>query len=357
MNHISRVGVLAKPRADNTDYDRWQTADIAIFVKSCSYDDAMESARRILLQERWDILSVNLCDLLIEQRVREQGGKVYELYKEALSEGHSIIVFPRHFGAGPDGIPTIRSPRVTESFMDKVVADVGGCRLEADGKSRMVDYRIEDWLFEMKDLQREGLLQPDRQKKLAELFRPYTTFNEPMHLNPEVLEEVERQRYYDIIGSPIQGQVKSASKQIRATKERLGSKSLQGGIIYLNTGYGSFPQDEFGPLVERFVRKDTTQIAAVLAISTWSVTNGFLSNTYFKAYPPKPEQGIVRQLQEAFSHRFEQAMTKLVTGELDPSDQLSDPLSPLTFNIEGLDFSWLPPELSASWWQEGQSSS
>lgn len=349
MGQVSRVCVLAKPSQGNADYDQWQTANIAVFVKACGRDEAMESARQVLRSERWEILRVSLCDLLIEQRVQEQGGEVWLLYQQALSEGHSIKVFPKHFGAGTGKYPTLRPPRVTEAFVDQVVADIGGCRLEPDGKTRLVDYRIEEWLFELKDLQREGLLHPDRQKKLAELLQPYKTSDEPMNINPEFLDETDRRRYFDIISGPIQGQVKSASKQIRATKARSGSKSLRGGIIYLNTGYGSFPEAEFGPLVERYVGKDTTQIEALLAISTWSVTNGLDSYAFFRAYPPQPEQAVVRRLQEAFSQRFEQAMTKLMTGQLGPSDQLSDPLMPLTFSVDGLDFAWMPPEVPASW--------
>jgi hypothetical protein len=351
MDQISRVWVLAKPSQGNPDYKPWQTANVAVFVKASNREGALKSAREALNREGWEIIRVDLSDRLLEQRVQQQGGEVWNLYQQAQSKGYGIKVFPKHFGAGPDGIPTIRPPRVTEAFMDQVVTDIGGCRLEADGATRLVDYRIEDWLFEMKDLQQEGLSQPDRQKKLADLFQPYMTSDDPIQINPDVLDDTERSRYFDIISSPIQGQVKSASKQIRATKGRLGSTTLRGGIIYLNTGYGSFPEDEFGPLVERYARKDTTQIEALLAISTWSVTNGFDSYVYFRAYPPEPEHGVVQRLREAFSHRFEQAMTRLVTGQLSQSEKLGDPLTPVVFNVDGLDFAWLPPEVPATWRQ------
>lgn len=352
MDLISRICVLAKPRHNHPDFKEWQTANIVVFVKANSREDAIDSARQILEQERWDVLRINLCDRLVEARVQEQGGEVWDCYQKANADGHAIKLFPKHFGAEAEGMPTIRPPRVTEAFMDQVVASVGGSRIETDGKTRLVDYRVDDWLFELKDLQEEGLMQPDRQKKLAELFRPYMTDDVPYRIDPAILSETERHRYFDIISSPIQGQVKSASKQIRATKERLRLDSLRGGIIYLNTGYGSFPEEEFGPLVERYVRKDTTQIEAVLAISIWSVTNGFDSNIFFSAYPTDPQHAIIRRIQDSFGQTFEQAMTKLVTGQLNSSEQLSDPLKPITFAIDGLDFAWLPPELPASWLKE-----
>lgn len=42
--------------------------------------------------------------------------------------------------------------------------------IQADDENRVVDYLIGDWLFELKDLQEEGLQQPERQKKLANSF-------------------------------------------------------------------------------------------------------------------------------------------------------------------------------------------
>jgi len=233
--------------------------------------------------------------------------------------------------------------------MDHVVNDVGGHRFEEDGKSRMVDYRIDDWLFELKDLQEEGLLKSGRQAKLARLFRPYATPGDSLRIDPAILTDQEQRKYFDIIASPIQTQVKSASKQIRASRARFSGESLRGGIIFLNTGYGSFPADDFGPLVERYVKKDTTQIEAVLAISTWSVTNGFDSYVYFKAHSSEPEESVVLRLREAFGTRFEQAMTRLVTGRLDQDESLSNPLTPVAFDVEGLDFAWMPPDVPATW--------
>lgn len=166
-----------------------------------------------------------------------------------------------------------------------------------------------------------------------------------------MLDEDEHRTYVDIISSPVQGQVKSASKQIRATKERLGG-NLRGGLIYLNTVYGSFPPDQFGSLVERYVRKDTSQIKAVLAITTWNVTNGFDSEVFYYMHPHDPEHEVVRRLQNAFGPLFIDAMTKLMQGSLDPETALADPLQPRAFVVDGLDFAWMPPELPPTWLRE-----
>ncbi|MGC4002294.1 MAG: hypothetical protein QM811_03760 [Pirellulales bacterium] len=174
-------------------------------------------------------------------------------YEAALASGSEIRVFPDHFAPGKSGIPAILPMRITESFMDQVVQDVGGERIPTDDENRIVDYLIEDWLFELKNLQEEGLHQPERQKKLAKLFARFLSDGLPVQIDPAVLDEADRREFFNILSSPIQPQVKKASKQIRSTRGLLNREDLKGGIIYLNTGYGSFAPDEFGPLVERYV--------------------------------------------------------------------------------------------------------
>ena len=346
---ISRVGVVAKPAPNHSQFKEWEIAQVILFVKADTKETALALGRKILDREHWEVLHVEICDRLYEERVRTEGGEVWEFYKIAQSQGSAIRVFPKHFGAGSAGIPTIRPPRVTESFIDTVIADIGGKRLDTDEKNRTADYRINEWIFELKDLQEEGLQRKERQQKLAELFAPYAEPGTHFQLDPSVLTALDQRRFFDIISSPIQGQVKSASKQIRKTKDGLGNQGLRGGLIYLNTGYGSFSPDEFGPLVERYVQKDTTQIEALLAISTWSISNGFDSYVFFNPYPKNSPHEVVRQLQNAFSQRFSEALTKMIQGTLAPGTQLANPLTPVAFTVNGLDFAWQPPIAPLPW--------
>lgn len=266
---IGRISVTAKPASTNREYNQWETADVVIFVKAEYPDEGMVRAREYLKRERWELLQVDIVDRLIESRMRQSGGELWELYQQAQRDGIAAKVFPRMFGAGRQGIQPIRPPRVTEAFIDRVVLDVGGERLVTDDKNRIVDYRIGDWLFDLKDLQEEGLLKTERQQKLAALFKPYITPGKPFQIDPELLNETERRKYHDILSGPIQTQVKSTSKQVKSTREVLGMPELKGGVIFINSGYGSFPHEEFGPLVERFVRKDTSHVEAIFCISTW----------------------------------------------------------------------------------------
>ncbi len=164
----------------------------------------------------------------------------------------------------------------------------------------------------------------------------------PVVLDPAVLTDEERTRYFEILASPLK-KTRDAGRQIKSTKAVLNDQSLRGGLIYLNTGYGSFPHAEFGPLVEQSVRRHTSQIEAIFAVSTYTETNGFDSWIYYETHLSKPEHEILLRLREAFGVRFEEAMTKLVTGQLPANAQMADPLTPVTFNVQGLDFAWMPP--------------
>lgn len=305
-------------------------------------EETLARAREVFRREKWEVLEVQLCDQLIESRVREQGGEMWSAYEAAVADGSAIRVFPNNFSAGKSGIPAILPMRITESFMDQVVADVGGERIPTDDENRIVDYLIEDWLFELKDLQEEGLQQPERQRKLAKLFARFASPGLPVQIDPAVLDETERREFFNILSSLIQPQVIKASKQIRSTRGVLNREDLKGGIIYLNTGYGGFSPDEFGPLVERYVRKDTTQIEAIFCVALWNETNGFESYVFYRTFPEKPSIAVVEKLQKAFALRFEEAMTQLVRGTLPSSVVFAEPLTPVTFTVDGVDYAWQP---------------
>lgn len=346
---IRRVSVHAKPAATHKEFKQFETANIVFFAWASSEEEALLQVRAYLKLHQWELLQIELSNILTIPPRRAASPEMNAFIDEAMSNGFAARVFPKNFAPGREGIPVIRPPRVNESFIDRVVLDVHGERLQTDNENRIVDYRIGNWLFDLKDLQEEGLLKPERQEKLANLFAPYLTPPLPFQIDPQVLNESERRKYFDIISGPIQTQVKSTAKQIKSTRDLLAAPNLKGGIIFLNTGYGSFPPDEFGPLVDRFVKKDTKQIEAVLCISTWAVTNGFSSKIFFKAYPENPDIPEVATLQQAFGNRFEEAMTQLMLDEIPKASERLDPLAPVCFSIKGLDFSWLPPEIPSNW--------
>jgi hypothetical protein len=353
---IQRIIVKAKPSKTNKDFEEWETASICVFIAEKDEDVAVEKAVAEIRSRQWEVIRFELKSSLIKDRVREVGGDVWAAYQVAEQKGLYFGVFPDHFGAGRNGIPTIRPPRISEKFIDAVVSDVGGQRLDEDGTNKTADYLIEDWLFELKDLQEEGLEHKNRQTKIVNLFEPYFPSGSRISIFPEILTHKDQLKYFDIIGSPIKPQVKKASAQIKNTKTTLKLDHAKGGLIYLNTGYGSLPHKLFEHCVERYARKDSNQFKAIVCISTWALSNGFESMMYYAFYPPNPKIEVVEKLRVAFAKRFEVAMTSLITGNLPPSQEMANPLKPIVFNAEGFDLYWEPPVLPKSWIKEKETS-
>jgi hypothetical protein len=124
---------------------------------------------------------------------------------------------------------------------------------------------------------------------------------------------------------------------------------LLGGIILLNTGFGTFPHDEFARQVERYARKDSKQFFAVVSISVWSHTNGFDSYVFYKFSPEDTQCSEVVALRDAFDKRFDQMMTDMVRGNIPETSERATPVKPIAFNSKGIDLAWIPPKMPLPW--------
>ncbi|MEJ2184023.1 MAG: hypothetical protein P8Y66_10965, partial [Nitrospirota bacterium] len=181
---------------------------------------------------------------------------------------------------------------------------------------------------------------------------PYFPNQSQILLDASVLSQNDYRIYLDIISRRIPSQVKSASKQIRSTRDMLKNPNLKGGIIILNTGYSSFPHNEFAKQVELYARKNSSQFSAVVSISVWMETNGFDSYIYYKMSPENTQIDEVSKIKHSFGDLFEQMMTNLIRGSLSESEPRSIPLKPLAFHHEGIDFYWSPPYIPFPWENE-----
>ena len=347
--NVQRFIIKAKPSKTNNRYYEWQTASVCLFIAENDKTIALAKAKNEMLKNHWEIIKFEDKSTLIKERVREINDEVWKAYKQAEKEGVFIKVFPDHFGAGSKIFSKLRPPKINEEFMTMVVTDAGGNKINEDDKNKLADYLIDDWLFELKDLQQEGLEDKNRQLKLAKLFEPYSPLNNRISISPEILSDCDLLKYYDIMSSPIKSQVKKASKQIKSTRNILNNKNLKGGIIYLNTGYGSLPHEQFEWSVNRYIQKDSNQFESAICISTWSLTNGFDSMIYYSFFPEKTGNKTIEKLRFYFSKRFENVMSNLIKGKISDGQTLSEPLKPLVFSVEGLDFYWEPPVLEKTW--------
>lgn len=98
----------------------------------------------------------------------------------------------------------------------------------------------------------------------------------------------------------------------------------------MNTGYGSLPPTLFEHLVERYARKDTTQIDDQVCISAWVLTNGFDWQIQFKFYPSDSPKPVIRKLRMAFCKVLDETMTVWARSGFKPSRDCLLPLKPLS---------------------------
>ncbi len=346
---IGRIIFRAKPTRSHPALKEWETADVVVFVMAESRDEVAYKAKEKLNREHWEPIEIQMCDRLVDELVRSEGSEFIALYEEAIKSGVAIKVIPRQWPRSARGHLPILPIRLSESFVDKVVERIGGFRLTEDGASRTADYRIGNWIFEHKELQEEGLLQDSRQQKIRQVVQDHLDDNQPLKLDPAILDPGDQQRLRDIMGSPIQKQVKSASKQIRSTIKMLGEDSLKGGLIYINTGYSSIALDDFGPMVERYVKKDTSQIEAFFCASVITATNGFDTQIMHTTYPSHGGESVIESLRSAFEIEFEDMISSVLRGELPPGTSYQQPLAPVSFATQDNMIVWDPGEVEASW--------
>lgn len=345
---VQRFFFFARPAKNHPKYFEWQTAHICVFIAENDKQNAFEKAKQKAASERWVIISVEQKSTLIEDRVREAGGEVWEAYQQAKVTGVFFREFLRHTLAGSKkGPTTVLVPRLTEKFMDGVVERAGGRRLTAEEsnheRSRNADYLLDDCVFELKILEAEGLEVGTRQERLAELFRRPVAPDSTVLLDPFELSEADRRKYMDIVGGPIQNAVKSASKQIRSTKEHLGKADMRGGLIFLNTGYGTLSPKLFACLVERYATKDTSQVDVTVAISTWMQPASLGGTMMFEFSPHEPSDITAKKIRDAFWERANEFMTAFARSGFRQEGEMVTPVKPIAFEVGGIIFSTVTP--------------
>jgi hypothetical protein len=329
-----------------------------MFVPEVDLELALAKARKELDRRHWAFIKYEDRSTLIEARVRNEGGAVLEAFEEALRGRIFFKVFVDAFGSGSKDRQMMLPARITEKFIDEVVLKAGGKRLNiadiAPGV-RNADYLLGRYIFELKDLQEEAMTKGTHQEKLARLFRPYARGKTSFAIDSSILSKPDFREYLNILGRPIQGHVRSAAGQIKETKKLLGRNDLLGGLLLLNTGFGTYPHDEFSAQVERYARKDTSEFSAVISVSAWSQTNGFDTFAFYKISPDEPQEEEIAAFQKAFDDCYMAMMTKMVQGTL-PDDATSAPSRrSIAFAVDGVDFAWEAPRIPLPWERGAQS--
>jgi hypothetical protein len=342
---IHRFVLACRPAPTNRSYLPWQTAELVVFVADHSKPSAWEKLNELLVQHRWLLIETKQRATLYKDRVQEAGGEMWKAYQVAEQRGYWIQVFSNHFAPGKKPLAVLM-PRLGERFFDQMVELAGGRRLSTEERNndqtRNADYRLDDFIIELKDIQEEGMEKPERQQKVAELFLPYFPAISEIIIDPSILSSDDRRRYLEIIGEPISRSIKSAAEQIKATKTHLRAPALRGGILVVNTGYYSLEAEMFNELVRHSARHDTRQIELITSINLTFTTDGFNSHMIAQVFPKESGLPAERRLVDAFPRVMDKHMTEMVTsGPVRPEDATPVP-TPISFNYKDRLFRFMP---------------
>lgn len=167
-------------------------------------------------------------------------------------------------------------------------------------------------------------------------------------LDPFLLNREDGEKYLDIVGTPIKKRILSASKQIKATVERLGPDKYKGAVILLNTGYSSIPHRFLEYLANRYASKDTRSVDVVISISSWTVTNGFDSRIDFAFSPHESDNLHLKDLCGTFWEQIENLMTEWARSGFVQTNNSQEPMGPISFEHENKTFTLGSPKLEST---------
>ena len=230
---------------------------------------------------------------------------------------------------------------LSEADIDAVIKAAGGDRAHPDADRRetpSADYILVEALIELKLLDDEGLAKPERQEKLAALFRDYGHVQPVVVLDRELLP-AEAQRHYDrILEGPIKSAVAKSRKQLRQSRADHPSVSTS-VLLVVNNGYTALDHDALLRMVAHRARNDTEAIDGVVVGGCYFYSDSF--DSYFLwplEYLPinvgRPFVSFER-LKNAWNTFAERFMTSVMLEEMSPNSLIKGPTIDTQFDLDG----------------------
>lgn len=207
---------------------------------------------------------------------------------------------------------------LNEPDLDSVVEEAGGRRAHPDADKREevgADYVLGSTVIELKLLDEEGFGKPERQAKLAQLFKPTQPERPVVVLDPDLLPDTEQRRYRNIIEQPVKGVIAKAKKQLVQTRSELPETT--GSVLWIfNNGYTALDHETLEALAANRVRQDTSNIDGVIVSGCYYHSDGFdsvflwpCSYVPIRVDHPFPEFEAVQEQFQGFANQF---MTELM---------------------------------------------
>jgi hypothetical protein len=248
-------------------------------------------------------------------------------------------------------------PKITESFIDKVIAKVGGRRLKGNEKREGVlnaDYLLPGAVLELKIIEEEGLEKRSRQDKVKKLLTDNYILPKEVDIDIKRIPDEIKPEYRKILSGPIKTAVKKAAKQIKETRVQLKRELDLGILLAVNNGYASLPHDEFENLVLSTARRDTSQIDFIVCSSPEHHQGDFDTYVFLSTHCYPIQGGLSYpksdELIQGINDVFGEAMTLMMRNQMDPKlwDNNLPPVTDIYFDGDDVRFIRKAPEVPDS---------
>lgn len=240
------------------------------------------------------------------------------------------------------GLPSFRMRRLTEAEIETVVIRAGGKRAHPDADRRSLrgaDFVLGTSVIELKILEDEGLDKPERQQKLANLFRERFPSRPTVVLDRGLLDAKGQRAYDRIVEGPVKTAVNSARQQLQQSRSEHNATSTVLWVI--NNGYSSLSHSALIELVARRARNDSSDIDAVVVAGAYFYSDTFDS---FFLWPinctpihlDKSFQDF-ETLRDAWNGLANERMTALMR-EPATADDTKGPVVDISFQSDGVTY-------------------
>ena len=271
-------------------------------------------------------------DPLMQEYLIGREAEIRQTYECAKTNGYALIYFVNPLDSSR---PMPATPRFSESDFEEVIVGCGGSKIpESDKKTP--DFLIGNVVLELKDIQHEGLYNPEKRRSISRIFKDYT--HDFINLNPECDYGQFTSSYHNLIRNSIENHVKKAGKQI---KEFQSSNAINvAGMILLNTGQYSLPYITFKEMAEYILLYKTSTIEFILLFSQVNQSNGFDSYSIFhqEFIGKVPDNVLV--LKGGIDGLIDKKMTEMVSGTFIGETIKSQ--EPISFFSDNKIFFWNP---------------
>ena len=242
---------------------------------------------------------------------------------------------------------------LTEVDLLQIVEAAGGYRAHPNAYQRQApsaDFILNEAIIEMKTLNEEGLCKLERQKKLANLFKPLYPDRPVVVLDRNNLSKELQKKHDRIVEGPIKSAVASAKKQLAQSRKEISETSAS-ILLVINNGYTSLDHDSLTDLVTHRVQQDTNSIDGVVVAGCYYYSDEFDSyflwpinyvpiklKSTFDSFP------LLRKAWHDFSEKF---MTDAIQGRFaeNPSKY---PVMDITFTVHDTTFVKPAPPIGKS---------